>query len=91
MTSDVINNLWDAGSLGGIFARDALNLLADEHVLDAFRPVEHGVGPVFVQKALLAPLSLAIPGFEVRADIAVSGSFWVPTGQRRAGISSGDS
>jgi SnoaL-like polyketide cyclase len=65
----------DRPSPDGIFATGALRLLADDHVLDAFRPVERGVGPAFVRDALLAPLALAIPDYEVRADIAMKGPF----------------
>ena len=59
----------------GIFAEDAIDRLSDDHILDAFRPVDRGSGPAFVRDAVLAPLGDAIPGFEVRADIAMRGSF----------------
>ena len=59
----------------GIFARDALARLAEGHMLDGCRPVERGIGADFVAKALLDPLSAAIPNFEVRTDIAMRGTF----------------
>ena len=59
----------------GVFAAEALDRLADDHVLDAFRPVDRGTGAAFVCDAVLRPLRNAIPGFEVRADIAMRGSF----------------
>ena len=59
----------------GLFAPDALDRLAHDHILDAFRPVNRGVGPAFVRDAVLDPLAAALPGFEVRADIAMRGSF----------------
>ena len=55
----------------GIFAPDALVLLANDHVLHACRPIEDGP----VEAGLLAPLAAAIPNYEVRADIAMRGSF----------------
>ncbi len=55
----------------GIFAPDALALLGDGHVLSACRPIENGP----VASALLVPLAAAIPNYEVRADIAMRGSF----------------
>ncbi len=55
----------------GIFAPDALALLADDHVLHACRPIEQGP----VRDGLLAPLAKAIPNYEVRTDIAMRGSF----------------
>lgn len=55
----------------GIFAPDALALLADDHVLYACRPIEQGP----VAEGLLAPLAAAIPNYEVRADIAMRGAF----------------
>jgi SnoaL-like domain len=59
----------------GIFAGNALGLLAEDHQLDAFRPVDRGVGADFVAGRLLAPLAAAIPNYEVRTDIAMRGSF----------------
>jgi SnoaL-like polyketide cyclase len=59
----------------GIFAPDALGRLASDHTLDAFRPLDHGVGAAFVANQLLAPLATAIPYFDVRADIAMRGTF----------------
>lgn len=59
----------------GIFAEGALDSLADDHILDAFRPVDRGVGASFVHRAVLAPLAAAIPGYEARTDIAMQGSF----------------
>ena len=63
------------GDPGGIFGEHALDRLAADHVLTAFRPVESGVGADFVQDAVLAPLAAAIPGYEVRTDIAMRGHF----------------
>ncbi len=59
----------------GIFAADGLSRLRDDHVMSAFRPVDHGVGGAFVRDAVLAPLSAALPGYELRTDIATRGSF----------------
>ncbi len=55
----------------GIFAPDAVSLLADDHILHACRPVVSGP----VAQRLLAPLAAAIPGYQVRADIAMQGSY----------------
>lgn len=55
----------------GIFAPAALALLADSHLLHACRPIESGP----VAEGLLEPLAVAIPSYEVRADIAMQGSF----------------
>lgn len=60
---------------GGIFAPGAHTLLAPDHVLDGCRPIDRGVGPDFVVQALLDPLRAAIPDYELRTDIALSGSF----------------
>ena len=72
----------------GIFGTTAV--LADGHVLNACRPVEHGVGPSFVTDALLAPLAAAIPGYEVRSDIAMRGAFndgsWTATSGHLCGV-----
>ncbi|WP_426169604.1 ester cyclase [Sandarakinorhabdus sp. DWP1-3-1] len=59
----------------GIFAADALEWLAPDHRLNAFHPVEGGNGAGVVANQLLAPLAAALPGFEVRADIAMRGIF----------------
>jgi SnoaL-like domain len=59
----------------GIFDADALDRLSDTHILEACRPIDRGSGASFVRDALLAPLHTAIPGFEIRADIAIRGSF----------------
>ena len=59
----------------GVFAPDALAWLASGHVLEAFHPVDSGVGAGFVAAELLAPLAAALPGYEVRADIAMRGRF----------------
>jgi hypothetical protein len=59
----------------GIFAPDALRHLAADHALDAFRPIDRGIGAAFVTDALLAPLAAAIPNYDVRADIALRGTF----------------
>jgi len=59
----------------GVFAPDALAWLASGHVLEAFHPVDSGVGAGFVAAELLAPLAAAFPGYEVRADIAMRGRF----------------
>ena len=55
----------------GIFAPDALALLADDHVLYACRPIEQGP----VMDSLLVPLATAFPHYEVRTDIAMRGGF----------------
>ena len=73
--AEVMNNIPDVADPCGIFAVDAMRLLARDHVLEAGRPIERGVGGAFVATALLAPLSAAIPNFQVRADIALRGSF----------------
>ena len=59
----------------GIFAPDALAMLAKDHRLDAFRPVDLGTGADFVATHLLAPLAAAFPNYDVRAGIAMRGSF----------------
>jgi hypothetical protein len=59
----------------GVFAPDALRRLSADHSLDAFRPIDRGIGTEFVADHLLAPLAAAIPNYEVRADIAMRGSF----------------
>jgi SnoaL-like polyketide cyclase len=59
----------------GIFADNALALLADDHILDACRPIEHGNGAEFVAARLLAPLAAAIPNYEARTNIAMRGRF----------------
>lgn len=71
MHKDIPANL----NAGGIFAHDALARLADGHILDACRPIERGEGADFVAEALLAPLAAALPNYEVRADIAMRGTF----------------
>jgi SnoaL-like polyketide cyclase len=59
----------------GIFAVDALDCMSEMHVLEACHPIDRGSGVAFVRDALLMPLNAAIPGFEIRADIAIRGSF----------------
>ncbi len=59
----------------GIFAPDALHCLTGMHSLDAFRPIDRGMGADFVADRLLAPLASAIPNYEVRVDIAMHGGF----------------
>ena len=59
----------------GIFAADALALLTDGHTIDAFHPIDNGVGVDFVESRLLAPLAAAFPNYEVRPDIAMRGRF----------------
>ena len=70
-----IDSIPRSRSPDGIFAADALDRLRDDHVLSAFRPVDHGVGPAFVRDAVLVPLAAAILNYEVRTDIALRGSF----------------
>ena len=59
----------------GIFAPDALDWLSADHVLDAFRPVDRVIGPASVTDCGLKPLAAAVPNYEVRADVAMRGSF----------------
>jgi len=59
----------------GIFADGALDLLADDHILDACRPIEHGTGSEFVEAALLSPVRTAFPYADIRSDIALSGHY----------------
>ncbi len=72
-----------------IFATGACDLFASDHVLQACRPIEQGTGPDFVEHALLAPLRRAIPDCEVRADIALRGTFkgtsWTATSGHLSG------
>jgi SnoaL-like domain len=75
MASAAIDKLSSNNSPFGIFAADALDCLSEMHVLDACCPVDRGSGVGFVRDALLNPLQTALPDFEVRADIALSGSF----------------
>jgi predicted ester cyclase len=74
----------------GIFAPDALGRLASGHVLDGCRPVEQGEGAEFVEAALLTPLAAALPNYDVRADIAMQGSFkggsWTASSGHLCGI-----
>lgn len=65
----------DRADAAGIFAADGLRRLAQDHLLDACHPVNRGAGADFVQNALIEPIAEAIPAFEVRADIAMRGSF----------------
>lgn len=65
----------EAADPAAIFAPAALARLAPEHRLSAFHPVNEGLGAQFVRQRLLDPLAAALPGHEVRADIALSGSF----------------
>jgi len=55
----------------GIFAPDALDLLAADHVLHACSPIAQGP----VAETLLTPLKTALPDYDVGTDIAVRGSF----------------
>lgn len=59
----------------GIFSPSALALLADDHRLDAFRPIDHGLGAGFVADQLLAPVAAAFPNYGIRDAIAMQGSF----------------
>jgi SnoaL-like polyketide cyclase len=59
----------------GIFAEGALHKLRDDHVLHGCRPIEAGSGAAFVQNKLLTPLWAAFPHADVRADIAMRGTF----------------
>lgn len=58
-----------------IFAPGALRRLAEDHLLNAFHPVNDGRGADFVQMQLLGALAAAFPGYEVRVDIALKGEF----------------
>ena len=64
-----------AASADAIFAPGALAQLTSDHRLNAFHPINGGVGSDFVQLRLLDPLAVAIPGYEVRTDIALRGRF----------------
>ena len=75
MNSVLIESATANGQPGGIFAAGGLEQLASDHRLEACRPVETGVGAQFVRDGLLAPLAAAIPGYELRADIALRGTF----------------
>ena len=75
MNSATIVDAPAQGKPGGILAEGGLELLACDHLLQAFRPVETGTGVQFVRDSLLAPLAAAIPGYEVRADITLRGTF----------------
>ena len=61
----------DTSDPRGIFAPDALALLADDHVLRVCRPIEQAS----VVEGLFVPLAAAIPNYEVRTDIAMRGSY----------------
>ena len=58
-----------------IFGEGALGHLSEDHLLNAFHPVNQGHGAEFVQNRVLAPLAAAIPNFEVRTDMALTGVF----------------
>jgi SnoaL-like polyketide cyclase len=73
--SEMSSNIHYEADPRGIFAPGALDKLDKDHLLDACRPVDHGAGAAFVEASLLAPLYAAIPNYEVRADIAMRGSF----------------
>lgn len=45
------------------------------HLLRGGDPIGEGDGPAFVQQALLTPLATALPGYEVRTDLSVTGWF----------------
>ncbi len=64
------NDILPACDACGIFGA---NPLAPEHILHAFRPLNQIDGAAQVADALLAPLASAMPGFEVRVDIALKG------------------
>lgn len=49
--------------------------LAPDHVLNAFLPVNSGIGPAFFESAVLAPLRRAFPRAVVKTDIAIRGAF----------------
>ena len=65
----------EAALADAIFAPGALARLARNHSLNAFHPVNGGVGADYVRQSLLDPLAAAIPGYEVRTDIALRGRF----------------
>ena len=65
----------NAAPADAIFDPDVLARLAVDHRLSAFHPVNGGVGADFVRQRLLDPLAAAIPGYEVRTDIAMRGEF----------------
>ena len=75
MNSATIVNATAQGKPGGILAAGGLEQVSCDHLLQACRPVETGTGAQFVRDSLLAPLAAAIPGYEVRADIALRGTF----------------
>lgn len=58
-----------------IFAENGVKRLTAGHLLNAFHPVNQGNGAEFVETRLLAPLAAAIPGYEIRTDIALKGAF----------------
>lgn len=64
-------------------------LLAAEHEMTAFHPVNHGGGADFYRQDLLAPLTAAIADLEVRPDIRIRGTFeggdWLATTGHLAG------
>ena len=49
--------------------------LAPDHLLRAGDPVGEGIGRDFAADALVAPLTRALPGFEVRTDLSLAGRF----------------
>jgi len=75
MTGTKIDSIAGDCSPHGIFADDWRLRLRDDHVLNAFRPVDQGIGPDFFNDAVLAPLATALPGYQRRTDIAMRGSF----------------
>ena len=75
MNRTLIETATAGGKPGGIFADGGIEQLAEDHLLEAFRPVEQGKGTQFVRDSLLAPLAVAIPNYELRADIAMRGAF----------------
>ena len=58
-----------------IFAAGAIARLAEDHLLNAVHPVNHGQGASFVVTKVLDPLAKAFPNFETRTDIALRGNF----------------
>ena len=58
-----------------IFAQGGIQRLTADHLLNAFLPVNQGIGAEFVETRILAPLAAAIPRYEVRTDIALKGAF----------------
>jgi predicted ester cyclase len=49
--------------------------VGSDHLTRAGDPVGEGSGPAFINEALLAPLATALPGYEVRTDLSLTGRF----------------